>query len=95
MDIAGNKIFWLLQVDMSKARMICCLLESFLTMPGAMEKIGEKSKVRCFLCQTFILSYVWGLGGNLNHESMEKFENYVKDQFDDHPDARYAYSIVT
>lgn len=76
------------KVEVSKAKMICSLIESFLTMPGAMDKIGEKSKVRCFLCQTFILSYLWGIGGNLLAESGEKFEIYVRDQFDDYPDAR-------
>lgn len=59
-------------------------------MPGAMDKIGEKSKVRTFLCQTFLLSYLWGLGGNLHEESRDKFETYVIDQFDDHPDAKYG-----
>lgn len=57
-------------------------------MPGAMEKIGEKSKVRCFLCQIFIFAYLWGIGGNLLDAGKEKFESYVRDQFDDHPDAR-------
>ncbi|CAH1180440.1 unnamed protein product [Phaedon cochleariae] len=76
------------QVDISKAKMICSLIESFLSIPGAMEKIGEKSKVRTFLCQTFILSYIWGIAGNLLDESREKFEVFVRDQFDDHPDAR-------
>lgn len=53
-----------------------------------MEKIGEKSKVRCFLCQTFIFSYLWGIGGNLMDAGKEVFEIYVRDQFDEHPDAR-------
>lgn len=57
-------------------------------MPGAMDKIGEKSKVRTFLCQTFMLCYLWGLGGNLVQDSMDKFGVYVLDQFDDHPDAK-------
>ncbi|CAH1962387.1 unnamed protein product [Acanthoscelides obtectus] len=76
------------QVEISKAKMICSLIESFLKLPGAMEKIGEKSKVRCFLCQTFILSYIWGIGGNLVADSMERFEIYVRDQFDEFLDAK-------
>ncbi|XP_060520964.1 dynein axonemal heavy chain 6 [Cylas formicarius] len=76
------------QVDISKAAMICSLLESHLTMPGAMEKIGEKSKVRNFLCQTFVISYIWGLGGNLEEEGREKFEVFIQNQFDDFKDAR-------
>lgn len=68
--------------------MICRLIESYLSMPGAMDKIGEKSKVRTFLCQIFMLSYLWGLGGNLIDESRDKFEVYVLDQFDNHLDAK-------
>lgn len=68
--------------------MVCALLKSLLTMPGAMEKIGEKSRVRCFLCQSYVFSYIWGLGGNLNDVSRDAFESFVRDQFEDHPDAR-------
>lgn len=68
--------------------MVCSIMQSILHTPGAMDKIGEKSKVRSFLCQTFIFSYVWGVGGNLLDASMERFESYAKDQFDEHQDAR-------
>lgn len=76
------------QVDISKTTMVCAIMQSILKTPGAMDKIGEKSKVRNFLCQTFIFSYIWGVGGNLLDASMERFESYVRDQFDEHPDAR-------
>lgn len=68
--------------------MICSLIQCIITQPGAMDKVGEKSRVRCFLCQTFIFSYIWGVGGNLNEASKEKFESYVREQFEEHPDAR-------
>lgn len=68
--------------------MICALINSFISMPGAMEKIGDKSKVRCFLCQTFVFSYIWGLGGNLHESSMDKIEVFIRDQFEEHVDAR-------
>lgn len=68
--------------------MICALIDSFINAPGAMEKIGDKAKVRCFLCQTFIFSYIWALGGNLHESSMDKLEVFVKDQFEEHPDSR-------
>lgn len=67
---------------------MCSLIDSALHLPGAMDKIGEKSKVRNFLCQTFVYAYIWGLGGNLTDVSREKFELYVREKFDDHPDAK-------
>lgn len=76
------------QVDISKVAMICAIIESYLNVPGSMENIGEKAKVKCYLCQIFIFSYLWGLGGNLSEQSREKLEIYVKEQFDEHPDAR-------
>ncbi|CAG9860518.1 unnamed protein product [Phyllotreta striolata] len=76
------------QVDISKVSMVCSLIESILRMPGAMEKIGEKSKVRNFLCQTFIMGYMWGLAGNLTDVSREKFEAKASDQFGENPDAK-------
>ena len=69
---------------------MCALIKSHLDMKGAMENIGDKGKVRSFLCQTFIFSYIWGLGGNLVDSSMDKFEIFVREKFEDHPDARYS-----
>lgn len=59
-----------------------------------MENIGEKSKVKSYLCQLFIFSYLWGFGGNLTEASREKFEAYVLEQFEEHPDARYTRSRI-
>lgn len=69
-------------------KMICSLIQSHLALPGAMEKIGERAKVRCFVCQVFISSYMWGLGGNIIEESREKFEVFVQGQFEECSDAR-------
>lgn len=69
--------------------MMCKLIESILTIPGMVDKVADKSRVRNFICQIFILSYLWGAGGNLLESSREKFEAFVRDQFDEFPDARY------
>ncbi|GJQ70897.1 hypothetical protein Trydic_g814 [Trypoxylus dichotomus] len=79
-------------VEISKIMMICALIDSFISSPGAMEKIGDKAKVRTFLCQTFIFSYIWSLGGNLHDTSMDKIETFIKDQFEEHPDSRLPTS---
>ncbi|CAH0547855.1 unnamed protein product [Brassicogethes aeneus] len=86
--IKKNCVFSINQVEVSKVKMLCNIFESYLQMPGAMDKIGEKRKVRKFLCQTFVIAYLWGLGGNLTQDSKDKFESCVRDQFDEHPDAR-------
>lgn len=76
------------QVDIAKVKVICNLMQSYLQIPGAMEKIGEKSKVRIFLGQTFLVAYIWGLAGNLKLDSKTKFETFVNKIFDEHSDAR-------
>ena len=68
--------------------MICSLIQSQLNIPGAMEKIGEKAKVRCFVCQIFIISYMWGIAGNITEEGREKFEIFIQSQFEECNDAR-------
>ncbi|XP_031357040.1 dynein heavy chain 6, axonemal isoform X2 [Photinus pyralis] len=76
------------QVEVSKATAICKLIESVISIPGMIERVGEKSRVRNFVCQIFIFAYLWGAGGNLLDASREKFETYVHDQFDEFPDAK-------
>lgn len=78
--------------------MICSLIESLVVQPGLLEKTLDRSRSRSILCQTFIFSYLWSVGGNLLDSSREKFEIFVHDQFDDNPDAQlvlYKYSIYS
>ncbi|XP_049961962.1 dynein axonemal heavy chain 6-like [Schistocerca serialis cubense] len=76
------------QVDISKATMLCGLMESLIMSPGSIDKTSDASRIKNFLCQAYVFSYLWSLGGNLTDASQEKFEIFVKEQFDDHPDAR-------
>ncbi|XP_049864535.1 dynein axonemal heavy chain 6 [Schistocerca gregaria] len=76
------------QADISKAAMLCGLMESLIMSPGSIDKTSDASRIKNFLCQAYVFSYLWSLGGNLTDASQEKFEIFVKEQFDDHPDAR-------
>ncbi|KAF5287317.1 hypothetical protein FQR65_LT02190 [Abscondita terminalis] len=76
------------QVDVSKATMICKLFESIISEPGMMDKIADKKRMLSFTCQIFILSYLWGAGGNLLDSGREKFESFIHEQFDEHPDSK-------
>ncbi|XP_022919976.1 dynein axonemal heavy chain 6 [Onthophagus taurus] len=81
-------LFAIHQVEISKIMMLCALIKSFLIAPGAVDRIAEKAKIRNFICQTFIFSYIWAVGGNLVQQSMERLEQFIRDQFEDNPDAR-------
>ncbi|XP_026818275.1 dynein heavy chain 6, axonemal-like [Rhopalosiphum maidis] len=71
------------QVEISKATMMCTILESLLTDPVSFDASTEISKVQAFIYQSFIFSYLWSLGSNLVDSSQIKFENFVFNQFSD------------
>lgn len=68
--------------------MLCALLESIILEPGAIDKAADSSKVKTFITQAFVFSYMWAIGGNILDNSREAFELFVKDQFEDNADAR-------
>ncbi|XP_031781103.1 dynein heavy chain 6, axonemal isoform X1 [Nasonia vitripennis] len=80
------------QVDISKANMLCALLESIILEPGAIDKTADSSKVKTFVTQAFVFSYMWAIGGNILDNSREAFELFVKDQFEENADARIPSS---
>ncbi|XP_075229380.1 dynein heavy chain at 16F [Lycorma delicatula] len=85
--IHKNCFYAIHQVDISKVSMLCSLMESLLTEPGVIDKNLDKSRLKTLICQIFIFSYLWALGGNLIDESQEKFDHFVNEQFEEHPDA--------
>ncbi|KAG7211512.1 hypothetical protein KM043_010780 [Ampulex compressa] len=76
------------QVDISKASMACSIMDSILLEPGAMDKLMEKSRMKTFLTQSFIFAFLWSVGANIIDSSRELIEVFVKEQFDENPDAR-------
>lgn len=63
--------------------MMCAILESLLNDPNSFDKVTENSKVRKYICQSFIFSYVWSLGSNLIDSSQNKFADLVLTQFEE------------
>ncbi|PSN37035.1 Dynein heavy chain 6 [Blattella germanica] len=79
------------QVDISKATMMCKIMESLMIVKGAVDMKADKLRVRSFLCQSFLFAYVWSLGGNIIDSSREMFEMFVRSQLEEHPDARFVF----
>ncbi|KAF7987651.1 hypothetical protein HCN44_003514 [Aphidius gifuensis] len=80
------------QVDISKVNMVCSLLESIFKEKGAFDKTLDKTRMRTFIVQAFIFSYIWGIGGNIIDTSREAFELFINNQFADNTDARLPAS---
>nr|XP_034190797.1 dynein heavy chain 6, axonemal [Osmia lignaria] len=75
------------QVDISKATMTCSLIECILKEPEAIERTTDKSRIKMFLTQVFVIAYLWAVGGNVVDSSRDAFEVFVKKQFEENEDA--------
>ncbi|XP_052130991.1 dynein axonemal heavy chain 6 [Frankliniella occidentalis] len=81
------------QADMGKVQTLCALYEALILEPGAMDvTAADKLRMKNFLCQAFVFSAVWGLGGNVTESGRDTFDICIREIFDDHPDARLPSS---
>jgi len=46
----------------------------------------KKAPLKSFLCHSFIFACIWSVGGNIIDNSREKFEIFIRNQFEEHPD---------
>lgn len=72
--------------------MVCSLLESIFFEPAAFDKKRDKSRTTTFIIQSFVFSYMWGIGGNVIETSRESFELFVSNQLQENKDARYFFT---
>ncbi|XP_066430423.1 dynein axonemal heavy chain 6 isoform X2 [Eleutherodactylus coqui] len=80
------------QVDISKVTTLCCLLESLLLGKGGPDLKMEQSRLNSIVCQTFVFCYVWSVGGNLTENHWDAFDTFVRQQFEDNPEAKLPTS---
>ncbi|XP_044299896.1 dynein axonemal heavy chain 6 isoform X2 [Varanus komodoensis] len=80
------------QVDISKVTALCCLLESLLLGKGGPSMKLEQSRLNSLVCQTFVFCYLWSLGGNLTENYWDGFDTFIRQQFEDNPDAKLPTS---
>ncbi|XP_036606051.1 dynein heavy chain 6, axonemal [Trichosurus vulpecula] len=80
------------QVDISKVTTLCCLLESLLFGKDGPDLTMEQAKLNSVLCQTFVFCYLWAVGGNLTEMYWDAFDTYIRQQFEDAPEARLPSS---
>ncbi|KAG7486149.1 dynein heavy chain 6, axonemal [Solea senegalensis] len=43
----------------------------------------DSKVLNCVLCQTFVFSYIWAVGGNLPSSHWDAFDSFVREQFED------------
>lgn len=67
--------------------MMCKLMESLMKLHIAVDLKEIKAPLKSFLCHSFIFACIWSVGGNIIDNSREKFEIFISNQFEEHPDA--------
>ncbi|KAE8631104.1 hypothetical protein XENTR_v10001083 [Xenopus tropicalis] len=80
------------QVDISKVTTLCCLLESLLLGKGGPDLQMDPSRLNSIVCQTFVFCYLWSVGGNLTENYWDAFDTFVRQQFEDNPEAKLPNS---
>ncbi|XP_070598423.1 dynein axonemal heavy chain 6 isoform X2 [Erythrolamprus reginae] len=80
------------QVDISKVVTLCCLLESLLLGKAGPSMNLEQSRLNSLVCQTFVFCYLWSMGGNVMENCWDAFDTFVRQQFEDNPDAKLPTS---
>uniref|UniRef100_A0A7M4FA16 Dynein axonemal heavy chain 6 n=1 Tax=Crocodylus porosus TaxID=8502 RepID=A0A7M4FA16_CROPO len=80
------------QVDISKVSTLCCLLESLLFGKGGPDLKMEQLKLNTIVCQTFVFCLLWSVGGNLTENNWDAFDTFLRQEFEDNPDAKLPSS---
>lgn len=83
-----NCTFGIHQVEISKVITMCKLLESIYLEPNAIERGADRSKIRTFICQCFVFSLIWALGGNINEQHRDGYETFLRSRFEENEDAK-------
>jgi dynein heavy chain len=73
------------QVDLGKTATLCKLFEQLLTTKIALckpeEYDAERDRLYAAVANIFFFAFVWGVGGNLQQQSHDKFDSFVRDAF--------------
>lgn len=81
------------QAKISKATMMCVILESLISDLNCFDAEKKNINVKKYICQSFIFSYLWALGSNLIDSSQSKFEELVFNQFKNNTEANILPEI--
>uniref|UniRef100_A0A4W3JLA8 Dynein axonemal heavy chain 6 n=1 Tax=Callorhinchus milii TaxID=7868 RepID=A0A4W3JLA8_CALMI len=54
--------------------------------------LKEISQMSSIISQTFVFCYLWSVGGNLTEDCWDSFDSFLRQQFEDHPEAKLPTS---
>ncbi len=63
-------------------------MESLLLIEGGPDLESDASKLHPLVCTSFVFCYLWALGGNIVDNNWDAFDTFVRQQFEENPDAK-------
>ena len=68
------------------------LTSLLLTGKNKMDVNQDPAKLHPLICTTFFFAYIWSIGGNLITKSIEAFDTFARDLFNDTNDVKVSIS---
>lgn len=68
-------------VDLNLVSSLCDLFVALLHCEGVTVANKEMDEAKQLIESLFIFSYIWSIGGNIVHDSRDKFDKFVRDEF--------------
>lgn len=82
-------------VDISKVVTLCKLLEVLILGPGGPDLKMDLAKLHSFIALIFVFSYLWSVGGNILDTDWDRFDTFIRQQFEDNADVKVCLVIRT
>lgn len=71
---------------------LCALLESLVFSVSGPDSSLDVVKLHPLIASVFCFSFLWSLGGNLVEASMDLFDSFIRELFQDNSDIRVGSS---
>ncbi len=94
LGIKSLNFFFFFKIDFGKISTLGSLLDSLLLYNKDVDMKLDEPKMKATICTTFVFCYVWAIGGNLNANSWDSFDTFVRNQFEDNSDAKVCNHVL-
>ena len=80
------------QTSLSRVQTMCKLLESLLVKSDEVDWKMEQQKLLVVVDTTFVWCYLWGLAGNIQDDDWDKFDAFVREEFEEFTNTKVSSS---
>ncbi|XP_070535810.1 dynein axonemal heavy chain 6-like isoform X2 [Ptychodera flava] len=76
------------QVEIGKVAILCDLMDAIIFGKKSPDFKMDTNKLHPLICTAFVFCYLWSIGGNIVESCFDKFDTFVRNQFEDNGDAK-------